>query len=94
LADGFLSAFAACADAAVLDTPESPSSAWAMPIPLANATPIPNVIAPAPSQRYGMAFRGTRRLLDIESPNPDQRIAGDAPLLSNPWRNLSANQQD
>jgi hypothetical protein len=71
LADGFLGAFAVCADVALLDVPESPSSAWAIPIPLANATPIPNVIAPAPSQRYGTAFRGTRRLPDIESPNPD-----------------------
>jgi hypothetical protein len=71
-AEGFVSAFVVCADdAGPVDAPESASSALATPAPLANATPKPNVIAPAPSQRYGMAFRGARRLPDIESPNPD-----------------------
>jgi hypothetical protein len=33
--------------------PPRPLSAWATPDPLASAAPTPNVIAPAPSHRYG-----------------------------------------
>ncbi|WP_431231407.1 hypothetical protein ACQ856_17660 [Mycolicibacterium psychrotolerans] len=72
LTEGFATAFGECADtalredaallddgAALLDDgAESPSSAWAVAMPLATARPMPAATAPAPSQRY------------MESPNP------------------------